>query len=317
MKFSVIIPVYNRPDEIDELLHSLTMQQFTDFEVIVAEDGSTVPCKDIVDKYTGSLDIKYFYKPNTGRGDTRNYGAERSKGDYLIIVDSDCIIPEGYFTAIEKELEEEPSDAFGGRDHAHESFTVIQKAINYSMTSFFTTGGIRGGKKKMDKFHPRSCNLGIRRELYYALGGFSEMPHGEDIDFSIRVFNAGYSCRLFPDAWVYHKRRTDFRKFFKQVYHFGEGRIALYKMYPQTLKLVYLLPSIFTVGVILLLLGSIFYPCLLLLLLLYSLFILTDATIRNRSLLIGAYAVVASFIQLLGYGLGFLRAWWNECVMRR
>ena len=224
MRYSVIIPVYNRPDEVDELLQSLTQQSFKDFEVIVVEDGSSIPCKPVTEKYQELLDVHYYDKPNSGPGQTRNYGVERSKGEYLIILDSDCILPEGYFLAVEEELQHEAADAFGGPDRAHESFTNIQKAINYSMTSFFTTGGIRGGKKKMDKFYPRSFNMGVRQEVYQALGGFSRMRFGEDIDFSIRIFKGGYTCRLFPGAWVYHKRRTDFRKFFKQVHNSGIAR---------------------------------------------------------------------------------------------
>ena len=249
MRYSVIIPVYNRPDEVDELLQSLTQQSFKDFEVIVVEDGSSIPCKPVTEKYQELLDVHYYDKPNSGPGQTRNYGVERSKGEYLIILDSDCILPEGYFLAVEEELQHEAADAFGGPDRAHESFTNIQKAINYSMTSFFTTGGIRGGKKKMDKFYPRSFNMGVRQEVYQALGGFSRMRFGEDIDFSIRIFKGGYTCRLFPGAWVYHKRRTDFRKFFKQVHNSGIARINLYKKYPESLKLVHLLPAAFTLGV--------------------------------------------------------------------
>jgi len=315
MKFSIVIPVYNRPDEVDELLHSLTLQRYTDFEVIVVEDGSTISCKDVVDKYASNLDIHYFSKPNSGPGQSRNYGAERSKGEYLIILDSDCIIPEGYFEAIEKELRTSPADAFGGPDRAHESFTRTQKAINYSMTSFFTTGGIRGGKKKMDKFYPRSFNMGIRREVYETLGGFSNMRFGEDIDFSIRIFKGGYSCRLFPDAWVYHKRRTDLRKFFKQVHNSGIARINLYKKYPESLKLVHLLPAAFTVGVAIFILGAIFCPYSLLPIACYALLVFLDASIQNKSLTIGLISVAASFVQLIGYGTGFLRAWWQRCVL--
>ena len=249
MRYSVIIPVYNRPDEADELLQSLTRQSFKDFEVIIVEDGSSVPCKDVAERYQNILDIHYYAKPNSGPGQTRNYGAERSRGEYLIILDSDCILPEGYFAAVEEELQKAPADAFGGPDRAHVSFTDIQKAINYSMTSFFTTGGIRGGKKKMDKFYPRSFNMGVRREVYETLGGFSRMRFGEDIDFSIRIFKGGYACRLFPGAWVYHKRRTDLKKFFKQVHNSGIARINLYKKYPESLKTVHLLPAAFTLGV--------------------------------------------------------------------
>lgn len=317
MRYSVIIPVYNRPDEVDELLQSLTRQHFKDFEVIVVEDGSSVPCKEVTDKYGECLDIKYFAKPNSGPGQTRNYGAERSQGEYLIILDSDCILPVNYLVAVEQELQTATADAFGGPDRAHDSFTAIQKAINYSMTSFFTTGGIRGGKKKMDKFYPRSFNMGVRREVYQALGGFSNMRFGEDIDFSIRIFKGGYACRLFPGAWVYHKRRTDLKKFFKQVHNSGIARINLYKKYPESLKIVHLLPAAFTLGVAILLLSAPFCLYSLLPIALYALLVCIDSAIQNKSLRIGIYSIAASFIQLIGYGTGFWRAWWQRCVLGR
>lgn len=317
MRYSVIIPVYNRPDEVDELLQSLVKQRFKDFEVIVVEDGSSVSCEAVAEKYKAVLDLKYFQKPNSGPGQSRNYGAERSQGDFLIILDSDCILPENYFDEVEAELRTVPADAFGGPDRAHDSFTDIQKAINYSMTSFFTTGGIRGGKKKMDKFYPRSFNMGVRREVYQALGGFSKMRFGEDIDFSIRIFKGGYRCRLFPGAWVYHKRRTDLKKFFKQVHNSGIARINLYKKYPESLKLVHLLPAVFTLGVALLLVGALFCPYSLLPILLYALLVCIDSACRNHSLRIGVYSIAASFIQLIGYGTGFWRAWWQRCVLGR
>ena len=314
MKYSFIIPVYNRPDEVDELLDSLTRQTLQDFEVIIVEDGSSVPCKDITDKYTSLLNIHYFNKPNSGPGQTRNYGVDRANGEYMLILDSDCILPETYLEEVEKELERREADAFGGPDRAHESFTDVQKAINYAMTSFFTTGGIRGGKKKMDKFYPRSFNMGVRKDVYQALGGFSKMRFGEDIDFSIRIFKGGYRCRLFPEAWVWHKRRTDLKKFFKQVHNSGIARINLYKKYPESLKLVHMLPAIFTMGVVFLLLASLVCGWSLSLLLLFALIICIDSSIQNRSLKIGLLSVAASFIQLTGYGTGFLIAWWKRCV---
>ncbi len=317
MNYSVIIPVYNRPQEVEELLQSLTRQQFRDFEVIVVEDGSSLPCKQVCETFQKRLHIQYHTKPNSGPGETRNYGAAHSQGDYLIILDSDCLLPEGYFNAVEKELKERPTDAFGGPDCAHPSFTKTQKAINYAMTSFFTTGGIRGGKRRMDRFYPRSFNLGVRRKVYEALGGFSRMRYGEDIDFSIRLFQQGYSCRLFPDAWVYHKRRTHLRQFFKQVYHSGMARIDLYKKYPDSLKGVHLLPALFTLGVVGLLLTAPFSPYTLLPILVYALLLCIDSTLRNRNLLIGLYSVAAAFTQLTGYGSGFWVAWWKRCVRKR
>lgn len=317
MRYSFIIPVYNRPDEVDELLQSLTRQTFRDFEVVVVEDGSSVPCEQVVEKYNSKLDIHYYNKPNSGPGQTRNYAAERSKGEFLLILDSDCILPEGYLEAVEAELQREPADAFGGPDRAHESFSDVQKAINYAMTSFFTTGGIRGGKKKMDKFYPRSFNMGVKSDVYRSLGGFSRMRFGEDIDFSIRIFKGGYRCRLFPGAWVWHKRRTDLKKFFKQVHNSGIARIDLFKKYPESLKLVHLLPAVFTMGIVAVLLASLICSWSLLLLALFVLLIFLDSSVQNKSIKIGVLSVFAAFIQLTGYGTGFLRAWWKRCVRKK
>ena len=334
VKYSIIIPVYNRPDEVDELLASLTRQTLTDFEVIVVEDGSTLACRDVCSRYEGRLDLHYYHKPNSGPGQSRNYGVERARGEYVIILDSDVVVREEYLRSVDDELRREPADAFGGPDRAHESFTPVQRAISYSMTSFFTTGGIRGGKKKLDKFYPRSFNMGVRRDVYQRLGGFSAMRFGEDIDFSIRVFKGGYSCRLFPEAWVWHKRRTDFRKFYRQVYNSGIARINLYKKYPESLKVVHLLPMVFTVGVAALLLlaltgvvaavacqacsawwlGWPLTVAALAPLALYSLLVCADSAARNRSVRIGMLSVCAAFTQLTGYGMGFISAWWRRCV---
>ena len=331
MKYSVIVPVYNRPDEVDELLESLSNQTQKDFEVIIVEDGSVKTCKDVCDKYADILVLHYYAKENSGPGQSRNYGAERAHGDWLIILDSDVVLPEGYLAAIDDSLQQ--SYAFGGPDAAHPSFTPIQKAISYSMTSFFTTGGIRGGKAKLDKFYPRSFNMGIRRDVYQQLGGFSKMRFGEDIDFSYRIVEAGYKPLLFPEAWVWHKRRTDFRKFFRQVYNSGIARINLEKRHPGTLKLVHLLPTIFTIGVIALILISavgralmhyvdrdqFYWMCFApwIPLLLYSLIICVDSSIKNRSLKVGLLSIPAAFVQLMGYGFGFIESWWKRCVLRQ
>ena len=317
MKYSIIVPVFNRPDEVDELLQSLCGQTIKDFEVLIVEDGSVKPCKDVCDKYASILDLHYYAKENSGPGQSRNYGAERAKGEW------------------------------GGPDASHPSFTPVQKAISYSMTSFFTTGGIRGGKKKLDKFYPRSFNMGIKREVYQQLGGFSKMRFGEDIDFSYRIVEAGYKTMLIPEAWVWHKRRTDFRKFFRQVYNSGIARINLTKRHPGTLKLVHMLPTVFTLGVIgcilLFLLGAglyiegewldahglrptdnmhqgvgmVFCVLALLPLLLYSLIIFIDSSLRNKSLWVGLLSIPAAFTQLMGYGLGFIAAWWKRCVLKQ
>ena len=332
MKYSVVVPVYNRPDEVDELLESLCSQTLQDFEVLIVEDGSKKPCKDVCDKYAGILDLHYYYKDNSGPGQSRNYGVEHAKGEYVIILDSDVVLPTSYLANVESAISHQPSGiaAFGGSDASHPSFTPVQKAISYSMTSFFTTGGIRGGKKKLDKFYPRSFNMGIRRDVYLQLGGFSKMRFGEDIDFSYRIVEAGYQPLLFSDAWVWHKRRTDFRKFFRQVYNSGIARINLEKRHPGTMKLVHLLPTVFTVGVIgLILLSAVgralmhyvdhdqfYWMCFApwLPILLYSLIILIDSTIQNKSLKVGLLSVPAAFVQLMGYGFGFIEAWWKRCV---
>ncbi|MDD6922137.1 MAG: glycosyltransferase [Bacteroidales bacterium] len=325
MKYSFIIPVFNRPDEVDELLESLTHQTLRDFEVVVVEDGSDVPCRDVVERYADCLQVHYYAKPNSGPGQTRNYGVERAEGDYVLILDSDVVLPEGYLQAVDHELAATPCDAFGGPDRAHASFSKMQKAINYAMTSFFTTGGIRGGKKKMDKFYPRSFNMGVRRAVYHELGGFSAMRFGEDIDFSTRLIRSGHVSRLFQSAWVWHKRRTDLRKFFKQVHNSGIARIHLTKRHPGTLKAVHMLPAVFTLGCALLvvlavaaaLLGCPHWWALLLPFVLFALIIGVDATRSERSVGVGWRAVAAAYVQLTGYGSGFLRAWWTRCVLRR
>ena len=311
------IPVYNRPNEVEELLESLTQQTETDFEVIIVEDGSKDTCEHIVQIYKNKLSVSYYFIPNGGPGNARNYGAKQSKGDFLIVLDSDCILPPNYIKSVQKELQATNADAFGGPDKASDSFTDIQKAINYSMTSFFTTGGIRGGKKKMDKFYPRSFNMGIRRSTYEKLNGFSAMRFGEDIDFSIRLFKNNYKVCLFPSAWVYHKRRTDWRKFFRQVYNSGIARINLYKKYPDSLKLVHLLPAVFTLGTLFFLACSFLYIWSLLPLGLFSLLILTDSSIKNKNIKIGFLSIIASFTQLLGYGFGFLDAVWNRLILKK
>ena len=333
MKYSLIVPVYNRPDEVDELLESLCGQTVKAFEVIIVEDGSTRDCRAVVEKYQDRLDVKYFAKPNSGPGQSRNYGAERAQGEYLIVLDSDVVLPRAYIKEVSRELEQAPTEAFGGPDRAHDSFTPVQKAISYSMTSFFTTGGIRGGKAKLDKFYPRSYNMGIRHDIYLELGGFTKMRFGEDIDFSYRIVEAGYKPRLFPEAWVWHKRRTDFTKFFRQVYNSGIARINLEKRHPGTLKLVHLLPTVFTVGVFGLALlfvcglmissfgsattkpqGQLCCQLALLPLALYSLLIFIDSSIKNKSLHVGLLSIPAAFVQLTGYGLGFIESWWKRCI---
>ena len=305
---SLVIPVYNRPDEIVELLESVSRQDYKDFEVSVVEDGSTRTCKAEIAPFAERFKLQYFFKENSGPGPSRNYGMQYASGDYVIVLDSDVILPDNYLSVVHRHLTEERIDAFGGPDSAHASFTTLQKAINYSMTSFLTTGGIRGGMKNVKKFHPRSFNMGVRTEVWNKLGGFSRMRYGEDVDFSIRLKEAGYNVVLLPDAWVWHKRRNTLKSFFNQVFHFGQARICLYRLHPDTLKLVHLFPAVFVVGVILLVLAAPFtYALSLIPIALLALMLFVDSLRLNKNLKVAALSVVTAFTQQFGYGLGFFR----------
>lgn len=316
-RFSVIVPVYNRVDEINDLLESLSAQTCRDFEVIIVEDGSTEPCGDLVRSFAGKVDVRYFFKPNEGRSIARNYGIDRSSGDYLVFFDSDCVIPRDYFAILSAELDRQPLDCFGGPDAAHESFTPVQKAISFAMTSFLTTGGIRGGKVQMEKFVPRSFNMGYSRKVYDTVGGFREM-FSEDIDMSTRIRQAGFSIGLIHPAHVFHKRRVDFARFWRQVYVFGMSRITLKLLYPDSLKLVHTLPALAVIiGVLLVLLGIFVTPWFLLPIGIYLLAIFLSAWIATRSLGIALRAVPASVVQICGYGCGFIKAFFSKIILRR
>jgi len=318
LKISIIVPVYNRPKELEELLESLNNQTNKSFEVIIVEDGSTLRSESVVEDFKKELDIKYFFKKNTGPGLSRNYGCEKADGDYSIFLDSDCVLPPDYFETVLGALINNDVDAFGGPDKAHKNFTKFQKAINYSMTSFLTTGGIRGGSEKLDKFHPRSFNMGFSKEVFKATQGFSSMRFGEDIDMSIRILRQGYKTRLIKDAFVYHKRRTNLRQFFKQVYNSGIARINLYKRHPESLKLVHFAPAFFCISTIALLLLSFFVlPWFLIPLLLHLLLLFFSSTIKNRSVIVGILTIFTSYTQLFGYGTGFIMAFWKRIVIRK
>lgn len=311
-KYSIIIPVYNRPDEVNELLESLINQTFDDFEILIIEDGSKFKCANVVEKYTDRLDIKYYYKENTGQGFSRNYGFERAVGSWLIVFDSDCLIPEDYLEIVNKYLLDHPKvAAYGGPDSAHESFTPIQKAISYSMTSLFTTGGIRGNKKHLGAFHPRSFNMGISREVFDKTRGYVLPKKGEDIEFSIRIIENGFDTALIEKAFVYHKRRTSFWQFFKQLNFFGTARINVFRFYKKELKLIHFFPTAFTIGFIALVPLTFWLPKLALIGIgiygIYYMLILVDAILKTRNLNIGILSVIAAFIQLTGYGLGLLK----------
>jgi len=317
IKFSVIVPVYNRPGEVKELLDSLLLQTVRNFELILVEDGSTVPCSGEADEARAQgLDVRYYFKKNEGRSIARNYGLERAAGDYFVFFDSDCVIPPDYFANLERALEVRPLDCFGGPDAAHESFSDTQKAINYSMTSFMTTGGIRGGKIQLEKFVPRTFNMGYSRKVYDTVGGFREM-FSEDIDMSTRIRNAGFSIGLIQNP-VWHKRRVDFRKFLRQVYVFGKSRVTLKLLYPDSLKAVHLLPAAFVIGsAVLILLGIFVNLWFLSPLIMYFLAVFIGALISTKRLKIAAMAVPASIIQLGGYGCGFIRDYTSKIILGR
>ena len=321
MFFSIIIPVYNRPQEIKELLSTLCKQTYLQFEVLIIEDGSVNDAKEIVASFAEKLDIKYFFKENSGQGFSRNYGFERAKGDYFIIFDSDVLVPSDYLATVKNYLFENHLDAFGGPDAAHESFTPIQKAISYAMTSPFTTGGIRGNKKHMGQFHPRSFNMGISRAVYEQVGGFILTRLGEDIEYSIRIHESGFKIGLIPEAKVYHKRRTSFYQFYKQLHFFGRARINIYKHFPKELKAVHFFPAIFTLGLGFTLICNIWYKPLAYVcnffLILYFLLILFHALQLNKSIKIAFLSVIASFIQLTAYGLGFMQDFVKRVLLNR
>lgn len=319
MFFSLIIPVYNRPDEIEELLESLTMQTYEEeYEIVIIEDGSSVTCSDVVYKYSEKLNISYYFKQNTGPGDSRNYGMRKAKGDYFIILDSDCIIPAVYLTNISNSLAANYADCFGGPDAALDSFSDVQKAINFTMTSFLTTGGIRGKSEKIEKFQPRSFNMGLSKKAFEASGGFGDIHPGEDPDLSIRLWILGFSTSLFPDCYVYHKRRIDWDKFYRQVNKFGKARPILDLWHPQYKKITFLFPTLFIIGlcvslmVLLINLNIFIY-----LYILYFIMLFLASTVLNKSIKVGFLSLIAVIIQFYGYGTGYLRSFIKVHILKQ
>lgn len=310
MLFSLIIPIFNRPEEIEELLQSLLVQDFKNsFEVVIVEDGSSLSCREIVEKFQSKLDISYYFKPNSGPGDSRNYGMNVAKGDYFIIFDSDCIIPPHYLSEVEKVLHLNFTDCFGGPDKALDSFSDVQKAINFAMTSFITTGGIRGGSETIDKFQPRSFNMGLSRKAFEASGGFAKIHPGEDPDLSIRLWDLGFETKLIPEAFVYHKRRIDWVKFYKQVNKFGKARPILNHWYPKYSKITFFFPTGFLLGMVLAIVTAILKSYILIFIFtIYFELLFILALLQTKSFKIGLLAVFATLIQFYGYGIGFLKS---------
>ncbi|HEY8512614.1 MAG TPA: glycosyltransferase [Cyclobacteriaceae bacterium] len=312
-RYSVIIPVYNRPGEVEELLLSLTRQRQRDFEVLVVDDGSTQRSDTVVDKFRGKLDIQYFFKQNSGPGPTRNYGAGHARGTYLVFFDSDCILPEHYFEAVEAALTSRKLDAWGGPDRPTDDFTLRQRAMGYTMSSILTTGGIRGGKRHLGWFQPRSFNMGISRVVFEQLGGFAFDRFAEDIELSIRLKKSGFQSGLIPDAYVYHKRRNTFSQFYHQVRNFGKGRALVGQRHPGEIKLTHWFPTLFVAGVIALPVIYLFAPllgtALATGLALYLVAIFLDALITSKNIIVALLSIIAAVIQLWGYGVGFFRQW--------
>jgi len=309
--FSIIIPVYNRPDEVDELLDSLSRQSYKNFEVIVVEDGSIKKCDQVVEKYVHELNISYCIKENAGQGFARNYGYERAKGAYFIVFDSDCILPKEYLDTVNSSLDNNYLDAYGGPDKVHESFNITQKAISYSYTSILTTGGIRGKKNAVGGFTPRSFNMGISREVFEATGGYVLPFKGEDIEFSTRIKKMGFKIGLIEEAYVYHKRRTSWFQFFKQLHFFGTARINIARFFPDQLKLVHFFPAVFTLGWIATIIMWFVFPALAEILtslyIIYFVILFFDAIFKTRNLVVAVLGVWAAFLQLTAYGFGFLQ----------
>lgn len=309
-KYSVVIPVYNRPEELRELLESLTKQLFADFEVLVVEDGSTKRSEDIVEQFSRRLRIQYLTKPNTGPGPSRNFGFEHASGEYFVVFDSDCVLPPEYFAIVERYLSIHSLDAWGGPDRGHEDFSSLQQAMAYTMSSVLTTGGIRGGKNQADNFQPRSFNMGISRKVWEATGGFKFDRLAEDIELSIRIRKMGFNIGLIADAFVYHKRRTELTEFFTQVEGFGRGRVRVGKAHPGEVKPVHWFPTFVLIGfvmlpIILVLfhdLGMIGYTVLFF----YWIAIAVDCFQQTKSVAAAMLSVPAAMVQFLGYGWGFL-----------
>jgi glycosyltransferase involved in cell wall biosynthesis len=320
MLFSLIIPVYNRPEEVGELLESLTHSTYPEiFEIVLIEDGSTLLCEDIAQTYSDRLDISYYFKNNSGPGASRNYGMKKARGDYFIIFDSDCIIPKQYLTEVDLALRQDYVDCFGGPDMALDSFSDIQKAINFAMTSFLTTGGIRGGSEKIDKFQPRSFNMGLSKKAFEASNGFGNIHPGEDPDLSIRLWNLGYETRLFRTAFVYHKRRIDWKKFSIQVSKFGKVRPILNSWYPNYSKVTYFFPSLFVIGFFysigLLLFFN--FDLLLQLYFIYFLILFLVSSYKNKSIKIGYLSLIAVWKQFFGYGISFMKSYFQITILKR
>ena len=320
IQFSIIIPVYNRPQEVRELLESLAGQTYKNFEVIIIEDGSAVTCEHEISRFKDKLNIKYFYKENSGSSVSRNFGVDHASGNYILFFDSDCIIPENYIEIVLKKLKKRNILFFGGPDAAHPSFSTLQKAIDYAMTSFITTGGIRGGKRRAGTFfYPRSCNMGIEKNIFLKIRGFNEkLRYGEDVDLGLRLKNLGIKAELYTEAYVFHKRRSTLKKFFRQIFNFGKARVILAALHPESLKTIHTLPSIFTIGILFCIVsGFLITPIFFIPSAFFAVLFFIGAFSKYRQLKVAVWAILTAFTQLFGYGVGFMYAFWKTKILKK
>lgn len=316
--YSFVIPVYNRPQEILELLESMVKMNYTrPYEIVIVEDGSKDTCEFIVKQFSDRLNLSYYYKQNSGPGPSRNYGMQKAKGNYFIILDSDVLMPEHYLETVDRFLSQKYYDCFGGADAALDNFTPVQKAINYTMTSLFTTGGIRGNKKQIGRFEPRSFNMGISKKAFEITKGFDRIHPGEDPDLSARIRKQGMETAFIPDAAVYHKRRISWKSFYIQVNKFGKVRPILNVRHPETRKLTFFFPTFFCLFVLASLLLTFYQRIFLLPLALYTSLLFIDSTIKNKNIYIGVLSIFAIFIQFYGYGMGYLKVFWKVQVLSK
>lgn len=317
-KFALISPTFKRPDEVTEFLDSLRKLDYPKdkFEIILGDGTPGDELRPLIYPYQKDLPLKIYYEEFLPVSNARNRAAELSTAQFFIFLDSDCIIPEGYLKAVEFFLDAHPQiNLFGGPDAASEDFTDLQKAISFSMTSFLTTGGIRGGSSSVTTYHPRGFNMGISAELFNKVGGYDEnFVCGEDVELSMRLIKAGAKSAFIEEAHVFHKRRTSIKQFRRQVFRFGAARPLLAKAHPGNLKITHLFPLAFTVyrhvSAILFLL--VFYFNLSVLSLPFAMYVLYMVAVffsalKKEGLSVALLAVQTTNTMNAGYGIGFLR----------
>lgn len=316
LSLSFVVPVYNRPDELRELLSSMTrLEGSIPFEVVVVDDGSKPGCDEVMREFPG-MNIHYYYKENTGPGDSRNYGMKRASGNYFIILDSDCLLSAHYLLAVKESLNAEYVDCFGGPDAAHSNFNLRQKAISFVMTSFWTTGGIRGNKRKLKPYEPRSFNMGMSKKAFEISGGFGNLHPGEDPELVQRLWDLGFKTKYIERALVYHKRRITWSSYARQIYKFGLARSILNVKKPKYASWVFWLP-IFVVllGLTSLILGLLGCFNMLYFVLAYAIFLAFAGMLNLKSFRALFMIPFVFAIQSIAYAIGFIRGWFYLSVL--